>query len=85
MKVFNKGKSEEIKYESGSDVTNDENFTGEAATVYMTTNISSKALVKIYEKLNWNPEGKIAVKMSTGEPPASNYLRPELIGDLVKK
>ena len=23
--------------------------------------------------------------MSTGEPPASNYLRPELIGDLVKK
>ena len=25
-----------------------------------------------------------AVKISTGEPPASNYLRPELIGDLVK-
>ena len=32
-----------------------------------------------------NPKGKIAVKISTGEPPASNYLRPELIGDLVKK
>ena len=31
------------------------------------------------------PEGKTAVKISTGEPPASNYLRPELIGDLVKK
>ena len=85
MKVFNKEKSEEIKYESGSDVTNDKNFTGEASTVYMTTDISSEALLKIYEKLEWNPEGKIAVKISTGEPPASNYLRPELIGDLVKK
>ena len=85
MKLFNKEKPEEIKYESGSDVTNDENFTGEASTVYMTTDISSEALVKIYEKLKWNPSGKIAVKMSTGEPPASNYLRPELIGDLVKK
>ena len=27
----------------------------------------------------------MAVKISTGEPPASNYLRPELIGDLVRK
>ena len=85
MKIFNKKEDEQVKYESGSDVTNNENFTGEAATVYMTTDISSEALVKIYEKLEWNPSGKIAVKMSTGEPPASNYLRPELIGDLVKK
>ena len=85
MKIFNKKYDEQIKYKSGSDVTNNENFTGEAATVYMTTDISSEALVKIYEKLEWNPSGKIAVKMSTGEPPASNYLRPELIGDLVKK
>ena len=85
MKVFNKENKEKIKYESGSDVTNDETFTGEASIVYMTTDISSEALVKIYEKLEWNPSGKIAVKMSTGEPPASNYLRPELIGDLVKK
>ena len=26
----------------------------------------------------------MAVKLSTGEPPASNYLQPELIGDLVQ-
>ena len=26
----------------------------------------------------------MAVKLSTGEPPASNYLRPELIADLVR-
>ena len=53
--------------------------------VYFTSDISAEGLVKIYETLGWTPEGKVAVKISTGEPPASNYLRPELIGDLVKK
>ncbi|MDE6675193.1 MAG: DUF362 domain-containing protein, partial [Acetatifactor sp.] len=32
----------------------------------------------------WVPSGSVAVKISTGEPPASNYLRPELIADLVQ-
>jgi len=53
--------------------------------VYFTSDISAESLVKIYEALNWMPEGNVAVKISTGEPPASNYLHPELIGDLVKK
>ena len=53
--------------------------------VYFTSDISAEGLVKIYDTLGWTPEGKAAVKISTGEPPASNYLRPELIGDLVKK
>ena len=52
--------------------------------VYFTSDISAEGLVRIYESLGWNPQGKPAVKISTGEPPASNYLRPELIGDLVK-
>lgn len=51
--------------------------------VYMTTNISSEGLMNIYQALSPSPSGKIAVKLSTGEP-GSNYLRPELIGDLVK-
>ena len=53
--------------------------------VYFTSDISPEGLVKIYDTLGWTPSGKTAVKISTGEPPASNYLRPELIGDLVKK
>ncbi len=53
--------------------------------VYFTSDISAEGLVKIYEKLGWTPYGKVAVKISTGEPPASNYLRPELIKDLVQK
>ena len=54
-------------------------------TVYFTSDISAEGLVKIYEALGWTPSGKTAVKISTGEPPASNYLHPELIGDLVRK
>ena len=50
----------------------------------MTTNISAQGLVAIYEALGAElPEGNIAVKISTGES-GSNYLRPELIGDLVQ-
>lgn len=52
--------------------------------VYMTTNISSYGLTEIYEALNWMPTGEVAVKVSTGEPPASHYLSPELIAALVQ-
>ena len=38
----------------------------------------------VYNALGWQPAGKVAVKLSTGEPPESNYLRPELIKDLVQ-
>lgn len=53
--------------------------------VYFTKNITSDSLIKIYEALSWKPEGKVGVKISTGEPPRSNYLRADLIGGLVKK
>ena len=53
--------------------------------VYFTKDITADSLVKIYEKLGWTPEGKVGVKISTGEPPKSNYLRTELIGDFIKK
>ena len=57
----------------------------DAPVVYFTADISAEGLVRVYDSLGWEPSGKVAVKISTGEPPASNYLRPELIGDLVKK
>ena len=52
--------------------------------VYFTSDISAEGLVRIYDALGWEPSGPVAVKISTGEPPESNYLRPELIGDLVQ-
>ena len=51
--------------------------------VYMTTDITPEGMMAVYEALNWIPTGNVAVKLSTGEPPASNYLRPELIADVV--
>ena len=56
---------------------------GTAPIVYMITDISPEGMMAVYEALGWTPEGNVAVKLSTGEPPASNYLRPELIADVV--
>lgn len=56
----------------------------EGAVVYMTTDISPEGMMAVYEALEWTPSGKVAVKLSTGEPPASNYLDPELIKDVVQ-
>ena len=53
------------------------------ATVYMTKNITPEGLTAVYNALE-RKSGKTAVKLSTGEPPASNYLRPALIKDLVQ-
>lgn len=57
---------------------------GEASVVYFTSDISPEGLMAVYEALNWEPTGGVAVKLSTGEPPASNYLDPELIKDLIQ-
>lgn len=53
--------------------------------VYMTTEISPEALVRIYEALDCPAEGRVAVKISTGEPGGHNFLQPSLIKDLVQK
>ena len=54
------------------------------SVVYMTRDITPEGLMAVYEALGWTPVGKVGVKVSTGEPPASNYLKPELIKDLVQ-
>lgn len=51
--------------------------------VYMTTEISPEALVKIYKALGREATGRVAVKISTGEGGNTHYLKPELIGKLV--
>ena len=53
--------------------------------VYMTSDISADGLVKVYEALGVKPEGKVAVKISTGEPGGHNFLQPALIKNLVQK
>lgn len=53
--------------------------------VYVTRDISPESLIKIYEALGRKAEGRVAVKVSTGEAGNPNYLQPSLIGGLVKK
>ena len=77
--------SESLPSQSNSESEDTAGVSSEdASVVYFTSDISATGLVRLYEALGWEPTGKVAVKISTGEPPASNYLRPELIGDLVQ-
>ncbi len=55
-----------------------------APAVFYTSEISPESLVRVYNALEWTPTGKVGVKISTGEPPNSNYLRPALIKNLVQ-
>ena len=72
------------RYLTGREVPSDPGEGG-TSTVYFTSDISSEGMMAVYEALGVKLEGdNIAVKLSTGEPPASNYLRPELIRDVVE-
>ena len=57
----------------------------EKSKVYFTKEITSESLIKIFEALNTELKGKVAVKISTGEPGGHNFLNPNLIKDLVNK
>lgn len=51
--------------------------------VYFTKDISPEALVRIYKALGKEANGRVAVKISTGEAGGHNYLKPTLIRNLV--
>ena len=51
--------------------------------VYLTKDISPEGLVNIYKALGVEAKGRVAVKISTGEGSNPNYLKPELIKNLV--
>ena len=55
----------------------------EPAKVFMTTDISPEGIMAIYRALGVEPNGRVGVKIHTGESPNSNHLRPEMIKDLV--
>ncbi len=67
--------------------TTDMNDTAQHAdtsVVYMTKEISPEAIVKLYKALGREAKGKVAIKISTGEPGGHNFLQPSLIADFVK-
>ena len=78
------GQEDSSVNDSAESETGDPQNNAEASVVYFTSDISPEGLMAVYEALNWEPTGGVAVKLSTGEPPASNYLDPELIKDLIQ-
>jgi uncharacterized Fe-S center protein len=53
--------------------------------VYFTREITPESLVKIYEALGVEAQGRVAVKISTGEGGNNHYLKPPFIRNLVEK
>ncbi|WP_297909301.1 DUF362 domain-containing protein [uncultured Parabacteroides sp.] len=56
-----------------------------ASKVYMLRYITPWNMLRLYDALGRKAEGKVAVKLSTGEPGGHNFLQPALIKDLVEK
>lgn len=53
--------------------------------VYFTRELTSEALVKMYDKLGIELKGNVAVKLHSGEKGNQNYLRPEFLTDIIKR
>lgn len=56
----------------------------EKARVYFTKDLSPEGLVKIYESLGVELEGKVAVKLHSGEDGNQNYVKPEFVKDIIE-
>ena len=55
----------------------------EEAIVYFTKNITSENILEIYKKLNANLEGKVAIKVHSGEKGNQNFLKPAFYKNIV--
>jgi uncharacterized Fe-S center protein len=62
-----------------------EERTGNESVVYFTRNLSPEGLMKAYEQVNANIEGKIAVKLHTGEQNGPNIIPSTWIKEMFNK
>ena len=53
--------------------------------VYFTKEISEDSLVKMFDSLGIELEGRVCVKLHSGEEGNQNYLRPEMVKKLVER
>lgn len=54
------------------------------SNVYFTKEISPESLVKIFEQLKIQLNGKVAVKLHSGEEGNQNYLKPEFVKQIIE-
>ncbi len=57
----------------------------EKAKIYFSKEISPESVVKMYEKLGVELQGKVAVKLHSGEEGNQNYIRPEFVKAIVER
>ncbi len=57
----------------------------EKAKVYFKEEITSESLIQIFKALETELKGKLAIKISSGEPGGHNFLNPQLIKGLIDK
>lgn len=62
-----------------------EERTGEESVVYFTRDLSPEGLRKIYERVNEKIEGKIGIKLHTGEKNGPNIIPHTWVKELVEK
>ena len=55
----------------------------EKAKVYFTDKIDAEHLIKLYQKVNAEIQGKVAVKLHTGEPHGPNILPRDMVRDFM--
>lgn len=55
----------------------------EKAKMYFTNKITPESIVKIYDQLGFSLKGKVAVKLHSGEKGNQNYIRPEMVKEIV--
>ena len=53
--------------------------------VYFIKEVTQENLIKVYETLNVELKGKVAVKIHSGEPGNQNYIKPEFIKPIIDK
>lgn len=57
----------------------------EKAKVFFTKDLSPEGLVKVYEALGKELNGRVAVKLHSGEDGNQNYVKPEFVKPLIEK
>jgi len=58
---------------------------GKTSVVYFTRDLSAAGLQKIYQKVKHNMQGKVAVKLHTGEKNGPNIIPREWVKNLIEK
>ena len=56
--------------------------TGAESVVYFTRDLSAAGIMKVFEKVNQNITGKVAIKLHTGEPKGPNITPPSWVKEV---